>query len=190
MTESSNNDDNGNQVSRLQKSLEPMLTQGLAGFLDEATLNLSTGERQNRPFWKTFLIGIGDDLIFYLTLKFSINELRPMLPTRIQNTPSDQYICDYVKEMCNVLSGKCQSHFSQQNFSTGLSLPVLTRAFDEYLEPKSIPTPNQASFSWCACHDHSPFMDLSLKVQTDAENFEKLIITTPTTDDSDNIEFL
>ncbi|MFT6387859.1 MAG: hypothetical protein ACJAUP_001231 [Cellvibrionaceae bacterium] len=120
-------------LSSLEDALRVTLEMSIAKVIKEPSLALVPEHPNFEPFWRVKLLGLGSQLFFEFSIMFSQEQVISFVPVhgRVQSTGAR--CADFVKEICNVLSGRIQAYFLEYDIHTGLSLPILSRGFDRYL---------------------------------------------------------
>ncbi len=95
---------------------------------------------------------------------------------------------DYMKEFCNLYAGSLKRAFADANISVGISLPLLTRGFDEVFFPKA-DFKNTFEVFWDILNDLGG-VRCSLFVEViNADNFKSLNIKLDSSNEGE-IDFL
>ena len=94
--------------------------------------------------------------------------------------------------MCNVLSGQVQSYFADYEFHAGLSLPVVTRGFDDYLGSSYLQNESSIAYNWMVHKNQQKLFEITVSLQSDLlhQNRQKPFQIPSDGDDDDHIEFL
>ncbi len=85
--------------------------------------------------WMAFILISGSSVRVMLKLHFSNQNARSMLGNKIKKDTDHQTVermaMDFMKEQCNLMAGSLKSVFNNSHIITGLSIPLVTRGFDE-----------------------------------------------------------
>lgn len=179
-------------LPQLETALKALLENGLSKVLKHDKIDLVEGAPDINPFWKAYLLGLGEQMVFEFTIRFRNTDIAALVPAPGQKQPSDTDCSDFVKELCNVLSGKIQNYFFDYGIQTGLSLPILSRGFDDYLTKQQSSRRGELCALWETRLAETPlfYIDLKLKPATTL-NLEQVEFKSPDSEhDEDQIELL
>ncbi len=95
---------------------------------------------------------------------------------------------DYMKEYCNLYAGSLKRAFADANINVGISLPLLTRGFDEIFFPKADKKNTYETFWKLSNQLGCVFCSLFVEV-VDADQFGRLSIKLDSSSEGE-IEFL
>jgi CheY-specific phosphatase CheX len=90
--------------------------------------------RQVHANWMALILISGNDVRVTFKAHFNISELRLVMIDSMgmsSDEVSDALVLDYMKEYCNLTAGLIKQVFEENDVSVGISLPVVTRGFDE-----------------------------------------------------------
>lgn len=104
-------------------------------------LSLEVGEIENPDdfvyaYWMSFILLSGKDLQLTFKAHFFSDEARYLVATGLKKQPeqiSQNNIQDFMKEYCNLVAGEVKASLSASGVTIGLSLPLITRGFDEVI---------------------------------------------------------
>ena len=91
--------------------------------------------------WTALILVSGGDLKLTLKVHYYLDEAKVFgaqagsLPENSDSASSDRLTHDFIKEYCNLTAGRLKRLFEDQKFVTGISLPLITRGFDEVFSP-------------------------------------------------------
>lgn len=84
--------------------------------------------------WMAFIMISGSAIRIMLKLHFKKSTAITMLGSKAKNESgekADRMAMDFMKEQCNLMAGALKSSFNNAKIITGLSIPLVTRGFDE-----------------------------------------------------------
>ena len=85
--------------------------------------------------WMAFILISGSSVRVMLKLHFSAKAARSMLGNKVRKEQDPEVLermaMDFMKEQCNLMAGALKSSFNNSQIITGLSIPLVTRGFDE-----------------------------------------------------------
>ncbi|MBF0316084.1 MAG: chemotaxis protein CheX [Oligoflexia bacterium] len=85
-----------------------------------------------RSFRTVIILVSGDDLKLIFKVHFTSEIANYFYQNAMQKTPAAvEKSIDFMKEYTNVVAGRIKKFFTDQNVNVGISLPILTRGFDE-----------------------------------------------------------
>ncbi|SMF36455.1 chemotaxis protein CheX [Pseudobacteriovorax antillogorgiicola] len=85
--------------------------------------------------WMAFILISGSSVRVTLKLHFSNRTAKIMLGNKVKNETDkdklERISMDFMKEQCNLMAGALKTTFNNSKIITGLSIPLVTRGFDE-----------------------------------------------------------
>lgn len=85
--------------------------------------------------WMAFILISGSSVRTMLKIHFTSDSARKMLGSKVRKVKDqstlERMAMDFMKEQCNLMAGSLKSAFNSHNIITGLSIPLVTRGFDE-----------------------------------------------------------
>lgn len=109
-------------------------------------VNLTMGEVENPDdfaygYWMSFILLSGNDLQLIFKVHFYSDEARHLTAKGLKREPGEityPDIKDFMKEFCNLVAGEIKAGLSAAKVMVGLSLPLVTRGFDEVIFSDSV----------------------------------------------------
>ena len=90
--------------------------------------------------WMTLIMVVGGPLRITFKAHFMEGEAKALLANLTQRDPngiSEDTAIDFMKEFCNTVAGSLKKGLLAAGMSTGISLPIVTRGFDELFFSKA-----------------------------------------------------
>ena len=84
--------------------------------------------------WMAFIMISGSAIRIMLKIHFKKSTAISMLSKKARSESSekaDRMAMDFMKEQCNLMAGALKASFNSAKIITGLSIPLVTRGFDE-----------------------------------------------------------
>jgi CheY-specific phosphatase CheX len=85
--------------------------------------------------WLSLILVTGMDIRISFKVFFDISDIKNLLTltgvNELNNDLSDDLVFDFVNEYCNLTAGKIQQALSEQSVKLGISLPMVSRGFDD-----------------------------------------------------------
>ncbi|NRA67604.1 MAG: hypothetical protein HRU19_24195 [Pseudobacteriovorax sp.] len=85
--------------------------------------------------WMAFILISGSSVRTMLKVHFNGSTARAMLGTKVRRVKDpkalERMAMDFMKEQCNLMAGALKTAFNSAQIITGLSIPLVTRGFDE-----------------------------------------------------------
>lgn len=132
------NSDSSELTSKLKKQIRSKVESTL---IKSARLtDITCHEIENQDdflydHWMAFILISGSSVRVMLKLHFSFQNACNMMNNKMKiiskNQISEHMAMDFMKEQCNLMAGALKSVFNNSNIITGISIPIVTRGFDE-----------------------------------------------------------
>ena len=109
-------------------------------FSGDATIEIEELEGEQMPIlghWMAIILVSGESLHLTLKTHFATSEvarIMPASPDLVNVGRLTMMARDFVKEFCNLVAGSIKLALHNQGIATGISLPLVTRGFDELFE--------------------------------------------------------
>ena len=87
-------------------------------------------------YWMSFILLSGKDLQITVKAHFFSDEARHLAAVGLKKQPeqiTQPNIQDFMREYCNLVAGEVKASLWASNVTIGLSLPLITRGFDEVI---------------------------------------------------------
>lgn len=82
--------------------------------------------------WMSLILISGTSLRITLRVHFNLKDIRSILKQTLDiEDAADRQSLDFVKEFCNLTAGFIKQVLEDNNLEGGISLPIVTRGFDE-----------------------------------------------------------
>lgn len=127
------------------------------------TIQEISDDRKILGHWMSLISISGDQLHITFKVQFSISMARAFAESELKNEAgeiSNSHSKDFVREFCNLLAGTIKNKLSQNNINVGISLPLLSRGFDD-LFFSEINSTSQGLDRWKLAHQNSEIFCIS-----------------------------
>lgn len=121
---------------------------GFKSLIHETTLNRFKQQSQNdtvelafpenkveKPLvyahWMSLIMVANNYFRLVLKAHYNTDEIPLLVPAVFDQRTSKDVIHDYMREFCNLMGGVFKAALEEKQVATGLSLPLVTRGFDE-----------------------------------------------------------
>ena len=174
----------------LRKASEVRLKQ----YLDQPEITVETVKEQGTlifGFWMSLILIFGPEFQITFKVHYNTKSIQKMSRNALPNNSSSDVVADFVKEYCNLVAGLIKSYFESIHVPSGVSLPLVSRGFDDVFSIHQLMSDSILDIWTLSCQEESITCIASCDIY-DHSVFSK-ILTTPLDPDfqnSSNIEFL
>lgn len=89
-------------------------------------------KQQVHANWMSLILISGTSLRITLRVHFNLYQIKKLLTQTLDiESPKDSQALDFVKEFCNLTAGFVKSTMEEHDMDAGISLPIVTKGFDE-----------------------------------------------------------
>lgn len=93
---------------------------------------LNTQEKQLvYAHWMSLIMIANNNFRLIIKAHYNCSSVEEMNSSVLPHKPRKEIIHDYMREFCNLIGGNIKALFEQNQIQSGLSLPLVTRGFDE-----------------------------------------------------------
>ena len=129
------NEATAEEIKKLIRSKVELTLVKSARLEDSELIELSDKDDYVYGHWMAFILISGSSVRTMLKVHFTSDSARKMLGSKVRKvkdqTTLERMAMDFMKEQCNLMAGSLKTAFNNNNIITGLSIPLVTRGFDE-----------------------------------------------------------
>jgi CheY-specific phosphatase CheX len=105
---------------------------------EDISIQANEQNRAVNGYWMSIILLSGGDLRLTLKVFFASHEIAVLAASVFGKSPNEitkEQCADFVKEFCNLTAGSVKTSLEEKGIQVGLSLPLVTRGFDDIFFP-------------------------------------------------------